>query len=451
MDFIKVKNKDEFDKCWNKKCEDFFKSKRIGYYIAGFPTPDLYKGVNCTHMLECCSSEVSFISSSYYAMQKDGELNNNDQIALFNTNGTEFGICSKDMYIWVDYLWQTIHVKEMTPDGVYELLLSAKKEFNEHLNRLSFHSNADILKYAIDAGFTGEQAKSIFDIIKFKFAHDNSYLKVSFPYALGNLPQPILNISDERPTKEFTYLANKLYRKGLIYVEELTKNGGSLEIDDRDIRFFEEVSKDELNISDSSNVMENDSTSNSENLDSARKIDDDSSIDLDQFIKSLKRLSSVGVELTDEQKNLLNAYERLIGKLNSEKFMKYYNKLISEEFRIYKDSSARREGRLKEIYEQNARADAERNEWYESEDNPSNIRKKQIDLMNEQLSALNNVRQFMPLHDSQEKSRRELETFFDMKEIADGEDHTLDTTMSGEIRDWYKNEYGSQDGVGKTR
>lgn len=100
---------------------------------------------------------------------------------------------------------------------------------------------------------------------------------------------------------------------------------------------------------------------------------------------------------------------------------------------------------MQAVREQNARDLEAKKEWYNSSENPSNIIETQVQTMSNQLGAINNVKQFMPLTDFQEESRKELETFFDMKEKADAEHHILDSQMSEEIRSWYQDEYGKQE------
>lgn len=66
----------------------------------------------------------------------------------------------------------------------------------------------------------------------------------------------------------------------------------------------------------------------------------------------------------------------------------------------------------------------------------------QLQEMHSQADMLNNISRFIPLSEEQESARQELETLLEMKEISDGEDHSLDSEMSEGMRQWYQDEYG---------
>lgn len=327
------------------------------------------------------------------------------------------------------------HMIEATEDGCYFLYLSQSEPDQ---NYFKFYSNADI----IDCGYITNRAEQV-EGVKFYLAHGcNIYyeaigqgLKERFG-ELRNGKHPLPSISCD--LKDFNILANKIYRKGLPYVANLAKRGWNLEITDDDRKLFEET----YEVSQENDLINKKETSAKDRTDISN---------LEEAIIALKDLNSMGVELTDSQRELVTAYDRLIGKLNSQKFMWYYEKLNSNEFQQYKDSAQDREERLQTVREDIASKEEAKKEWYESPENPSNMRETQIQTLSNQLNTLNKVSEFMPLADFQEESRKELETFFDMKEQADEEDHTLDSAMSESVRTWYQDEYGKQETCGKTK
>lgn len=335
---------------------------------------------------------------------------------------------------------------EVTPDGWFYIFLDQNRPDRCGFD---FYRNADIL----DCGCLINDETQI-ETVKYDIAHGNTLYSRAIRERLRNrdfhIPLPQVSIDP----KDFALLANKIYRKGLPYVVSLARNGGVLEITDEDRKFFEEASRQteetvaQAETSEESQIT-TDPTEPPKTPIPAEQSENTNASDLEEAIQSLRYLSSMGIELTDSQKDLLTAYDRLIDKLNSQKFMFFYNKLKSDEFQQYKAGAQEREKRLQAVREQNARDEEAKMEWNNSPENPSNIIKAQAQMMSNQLDALNNVSQFMPLTDFQEESRRELETFFDMKEKADAEDHSLDSQMSEEIRSWYQDEYGKQETGGK--
>lgn len=125
---------------------------------------------------------------------------------------------------------------EVTKEGWFELFLrqNSPNECNFY-----FYRNADIL----DCGCLTSDPQNI-EPIKHEIAQGNSRYKEKMLLRLErrrnfDIPFPKISIDP----KDFALLSNKIYCKGLTYVDELAKTGGVLEITDEDREFFEESSK----------------------------------------------------------------------------------------------------------------------------------------------------------------------------------------------------------------
>lgn len=350
MNIQKINSQKEFQDICQEKFDGFRAKYSTGYYIAGFPSENLYKGINCTHVIESYAESDALLNSEYYILTEQGEFKDDGHAAILPVNSDErfYGIIGNDRYISLDLTMHRIYMKQATPEGVYELSVNTRPNFSIYPTHVYFHSNEDILNYMKEAGYGQEEAKSNFDIIKFRFAHDGGkYLGNKLPSEWESLPSLKVNLSTGEPTDEFVMLANKIYRKGLPYVASLARTGGVLEITDEDRKFFEEASKQteetvaQVGISEESQVA-NSLVEPTRNV-TVEQRESTHTSDLEGAIQALRSLSSSGFELTDSQKDLIAAYDRLIDKLNSQKFMWYYDKLRSDEFQQYKAGAQERE------------------------------------------------------------------------------------------------------------
>lgn len=318
---------------------------------------------------------------------------------------------------------------EVTPEGFFTLFLDKS---NNDRNYLNFYRNDDI----IDCGCLTDNKEEI-ESIKYDIAHGDTLYLGAIIERLSNrrafsIPLPQISIDK----KDFALLANKIYRKGLQYVSELGRNGGILEITDEDRRFFDERQEASLP------------------LESLQKEKISLNIDTDnekllEIIQSLKSLEKTGVELSNEQKRLLNIYD----KLNPEKVAWYHDKINSVEFQQYQSEQIARQSSQKEIREQIARKNAANEQWLNSPENPANVRIKKIEELKAQISALNNFKMKAPdmLTVEQINFLAQSQEFLDMLYESSQEKHEVDTGMSPEIRDWYKQRYESQETPKKSK
>lgn len=247
---------------------------------------------------------------------------------------------------------------------------------------------------------------------------------------------------------DIAILANMVYTNGIQSILQVVKEGKKIEINSQDRKYYEltEEEKEIIQIVQSQQVSEEKveekailSTNDEERIQNEKenttKLDNISSEERTNVIEQLIALQNSGIELSSKQKSMIELYE----KLNSDKFKKY------------KEDKDVRTKRQQEIREQ-IKAENERiHQWNNSPEHPANIRKEQrIELLKqlrEQLKAMENLRNVAPeiLTPQQLEVLQTSYVFLEMMEKSNSEVHEIDTGMSPEMKEWYYEQYTSEE------
>lgn len=223
-------------------------------------------------------------------------------------------------------------------------------------------------------------------------------------------------------------LANMIYRNGLPSLREKLMNGGKLELTEEDKKNYQLTIEEEEKLQNIQNpqVIE---VKKENNVESPGLTDEN-----EKIAQHLIALRDSGIELTTKQKSIIEFYE----KFNSDKFKRF------------KENREERTKRQKEIREQ-VKAESERiHQWNNSPEHPANIRKEkrieQLKQLRTQLNAMENLRSVAPdlLTQQQLEMLQTGYVFLDMIDKSNSEVHELDTGMSEEMREWYKEQYGGK-------
>lgn len=206
----------------------------------------------------------------------------------------------------------------------------------------------------------------------------------------------------------------------------------------RKFEFVEEVEKENEEVINDINVSVSEETvvggDSSVNLEDGNVVDvngnDSVKLEVPEVIAKLMQIREYGIELSPEQEKIIRTYE----------------KIHSDEFREFQANREERERRQREIREEVSRRNAEKVEWWNSPENPSNIREEKFERMQKQVDALEGVREIDPslLTDQQGEMLRTGKEFFELKEMFSAEEHDRDTGMSNEAREWYQEHYKSK-------
>lgn len=315
-------------------------------------------------------------------------VENGGQVAFLDT--THFEIRSKDKVMTLNMARPNtsgfagaMDMVQTTEDGLYWFRLFENLDENSKTNfhcELSYYPSEDMS--ISGRGFklvSGEENWNAWMIRQF------------IPIKNGDLVE-----------EDIAMFANKIYRNGLPYLHELSKNGEILEITDEDRIYYDDV-----------------------------KHVDEPVTEMDFVIEQLSALEDMGFELSPEQKNLVDIYE----------------KLHSEKFQQFKADREGREARQQEVRQAISVENERKEEWFNSKDNPSNKRIEELKYMRRQIQGLESLREIAPelLSDYQNNLVEKGNVFFEMFERSKEEKHEVDTGMSSEIREWYQEHYASEE------
>lgn len=165
------------------------------------------------------------------------------------------------------------------------------------------------------------------------------------------------------------------------------------------------------------------------------------------LVTTLRTLEQSGMELNDSQRQILDVSE----KINPDKFTWYTDKLSSEEFRNYQERRGEREARQEEVRANIAAQNAAVEERIDPVDALRNARISELEEYKKQINMLGNVRDNYPslLDERQNNMLDDGAEFFRMMDEASKQEHERDMGMSKEVRDWYRDFYGSQESTPK--
>lgn len=387
-----------------------------------------YKGIDCTINIMRNSNPFNYSSLTRYL---EDQMYNQGQVETFSVGYMSIADKKKFIEVSNSYLTFTyvddtyVTMCQETPEGVYELYLSQSRLNDDNPTyTLHFASNDAILPYTDWFGSTFEHAK-------YKMAHGN--FLVSIPAEKIALPK--INA----PKEDFILLCNKIYRKGLPYVAELSKNGGTLEITEEDRKFYELTEEEKEMIQSfrghSKMVEEAVQTSEKSKEQVNLSYPSNTGASKTEILKNLTALKELGIELSPEQKAMCELYE----KLNSEKFQQY------------KANSEARKERQKQVRNEIAAENERRAEWQNSPENISNKRIEELELMKKRMNILENVKSMDAslLTPEQIELIERSKKFFEMLDMANSEQHEVDTGMSPEIRDWYQQHYSEEENIAR--
>ena len=302
-------------------------------------------------------------------------------------------------------------MSQFTDDGLYRIVVAPFT----HEFVLDFFDNDTIKEYA-------EKFHMSFDEAKYSLSESieiNSPNNERFPFKY--------DIQKE----DFAKLCNKIFREGISYAVDIVRSGGVFELTDEDKKFYEEKEINEA-IQESSL---NDSNVESYGISAANSIP--SVEKRNDVAERLQALKDAGIKLSSEQESLIN--------LN--------NKINSQEFKDYKaNSEARKKGQEEETAKR-VEISKKREEWQNSPEHPTNKRIEELEKIKKQVKALEQFRNIDEslLTPEQKEMLNNGSIFLEMYDKAESEEHYVDTGMSQEIRDWYKDVYGEQETSHKSR
>lgn len=141
----------------------------------------------------------------------------------------------------------------------------------------------------------------------------------------------------------------------------------------------------------------------------------------EKLVDLLRSLKESGLELSDEQEKIIN----------------------------FVDNRDLREKKQREIRDNIILENQRKEEWFNSPDNPSNIRLEELRKTRSQVEKLKKIQEKYPVLLSSEQ--RELIKYLDMVDLANSMPHEIDTGMEPEIRNWYNEKYSSESENVKTK
>ena len=435
----------------NTKCEELMKIyDKWDAYVNGGKKKDnsserflnFYRGVNCTKIL--FREGWSLLHEDDINL-KNEVINNEERIAFvsdpYNGNAwssyyPEWGITDKDKYISCGStldptrLGGEMSMQQATPEGIYDLRISMHHSPEVSFqNRFYFYDNSSLFTAAAKNGLT-------LDEIKYRMTHGGSYsvdITQKFP-----LPVKFNSYTDE----EKMMLWNKIYREGLVRIAELARSGKYVEITDEDRKFYK-ITEDEKRIIEefgkipvSIEEFVKPAKASEKNEEHVREsYSPNNGASKTEILQNLTLLKELDIELSPEQKSMCELYE----KLNSEKFQQY------------KANSEARKEKQEQVRNEIAAENERKAEWQNSPDNLSNRRIEELQLMKKRMDILENVRSIDDslLTQEQIELMERSKKFFEMLDIANLEQHEVDTGMSPEIRNWYQQHYSEEENIAK--
>ena len=260
---------------------------------------------------------------------------------------------------------------------------------------------------------------------------DSAKYILSVDYNIASPKHEIFPFKYDIQKEDFARLCNKIFREGISYAVDIVRSGGVFELTDEDKKFYEEK---EINESIQESSL-NDSNVESYGISAANSIP--SVEKRNDVAERLQALKDAGIKLSSEQESLII--------LN--------NKINSQEFKDYKaNSEARKEGQEEETAKR-VEISKKREEWQNSPEHPTNKRIEELEKIKKQVKALEQFRNIDEslLTPEQKEMLNNGSIFLEMYGKAESEEHYVDTGMSQEIRDWYKDVYGEQETSHKSR
>lgn len=121
----------------------------------------------------------------------------------------------------------------------------------------------------------------------------------------------------------------------------------------------------------------------------------------------------------------------------------------NERLQRFREQREMREERQEELRRIISQENENKANWYNSLDNPTNIRVEKINHLRRQVAGLNYLKEMDEslLTEEQTSLLEEGKKFLEMYDMAQEEKHERDMGMSPEIRDWYQEYYTDGEGV----
>lgn len=308
-----------------------------------------------------------------------------------------------------------VNTMQSAPEGIYQFWVNGYSGYGT----VNFWDN-ELIKSKWENGalrYSGPRENLPLEEIKHKFIqHELMTLDYGYHHDFR-----ITNCSK----KDSAQLANLIHRKGMTKTYELLKNADTLDATQLIEGLTEsyEQAKEPAQTAEVEETSEKTAEVSSPTITGAKR---------DEVAENLLALKNLGIELSPEQKAIVDLHERL----NSDKFKQY------------KENSEARKERQEQVRKEISAENERKAEWLNSEENSTAKRKAELERMKKQieaLKALQNVDASL-LSDSQQELIEQGPVFLDMVNAAKTEEHEVDTGMSPEMREWYQQHYTQEEG-----